>query len=488
MKGKGKIMARKKKILGRPDQDGNIMVMRGVDYVSDFCGQFGLGLMANLVGQMTYFYTDKVGLAVGGVGIVMLIAKIIDAFTDIIFGNIFDHVKGGKEKYYKWFMRLALPAPLIIFLMFTVPGQNMTGLVYALVTNVLLTAVVYSAIGCPFGAVMIVKTRSQRERSSMGLTRAVANYSSGMIVAIATIPVTNMLGGTQNVWIKYGIILALIVLLVFFTCYAIGKSSKFAEDFEQGHSMADTDQQDAVRPEDEAVELPQALGMLFRNKYWVIVLLFNLITSITSGMAGASGTYYCKWIFGNDNLVAMLGAAGMLGTVIGFAISKPVINKFGIRGTVQIGLMGAAIASGLRCFAPTNYILYAVTSVVGSFVQIPLMSLYAVLTGMAVDYNEYKYDKRLVNTAGGAIGFGSKVGNGLSTVILTGFLTVGGYDATLTAATDSMRYAIYGFSNYLPVIINLVMFVIFLGFDLEKKLPGMLREIQERRSKNNAKG
>lgn len=477
-------MAKEKKVLGRPDKDGNVMVMRGIDYVSDFCGQFGLGLIANLIGQMTYFYTDKVGLAVGGIGVVMLIAKVIDAFTDIIFGNLFDHVKGGKEKYYKWFIRLALPAPLLIVLMFTVPKQNMLGLVYVLVTNLLLTAVLYSALGCPFGAVMIVKTRSQRERSSMGLTRAIANYSSGMIVAIATIPVTNLLGGTQTAWIKYGVILALIVLLVFFACYSIGKSSKFAEDFEEGAGVLHGSEGEAVtRPEDEAVELPQALSMLFHNKYWVIVLLFNLITNITSGMAGASGTYYCKWIFGNDNLVAVLGAAGLLGTIIGFAISKPVINRFGVKGAVQIGLMGAAIAAGLRCIAPSNYVLYAVTSIVGSFVQIPMMSVYAVLLGMTIDYNEYKYDRRLTNTASGAIGFGNKVGNGLSTIILTGFLTIGHYDATLAAATDSMRYSIYGFSNYLPLAVNLVMFIIFLGFDLEKKLPGMLKEVQERRAK-----
>lgn len=479
-------MAKEKKLLGRLDPDGNVMVMRGVDYVSDFCGQFGLGLVANLIGQMTYFYTDKVGLAVGGVGVVMLIAKVIDAFTDIIFGNLFDHVKGGKDKYYKWFMRLALPVPLVVLLMFTVPRQNTAGLAYVLITNVLLTAVLYSALGCPFGAVMIVKTRSQRERSSMGLTRAISNYSAGMIMAIATIPVTNLLGGTQNAWIKFGVILALLILLVFFVCYAIGKSSKFAEDFEEG--AAGEEHTEVTRPEDEAVELPQALKMLFCNKYWVIVLLFNLITNITTGMAGASGTYYCKWIFGDDNLVAILGAAGLLGTVIGFAISKPLINKFGVKGVVQLGLLGAAIAAGVRCFAPSNYVLYAVTSIVGSFVQIPMMSVYAVLLGMTVDYNEYKYDRRLVNTASGAIGFGNKVGNGLSTVILTGFLTLGGYDASLAVATDSMRYAIYGFSNYLPLAVNLLMFVIFLGFDLEKKLPGMLKEIQQRRAGRTGTG
>ena len=72
--------------------------------------------------------------------------------------------------------------------------------------------------------------------------------------------------------------------------------------------------------------------MLLQNKYWVIVLLFNLITNITAAVAAASGTYYAKWIFGNDNLVAVIGAAGMLATVIGFVVSKP-INSAWVNGS-----------------------------------------------------------------------------------------------------------------------------------------------------------
>ena len=45
-------------------------------------GQLGLGLMANLVGQLQYFYTDKVGLAVGSVGVVMVIAKVVEVHID----------------------------------------------------------------------------------------------------------------------------------------------------------------------------------------------------------------------------------------------------------------------------------------------------------------------------------------------------------------------------------------------------------------------
>ena len=460
----------------RYDADGARRVMRGKDYAADFGGQLALGLMGNIVGQMTYFYTDKVGLAVGSVGIVMAIAKVIDAFTDVIFGNVIDHSKGGNRKYYQWMLRMAIPAAVIMVMMFTVPIQagQTPALIYALITNILLTAVIYTMIATPFSAVMVVRTNSQSERGSMGIFRAVGNYGAGMVIAIATIPVTNILGGTQSAWIKYGVILGAAVLLLFLICYNNGRKAVFASD------IGDEIHEEAA--EEEVVPFNEAIVMLFHNKYWVIVLLFNLITNITNTIAGSGGTYYCKWIFGNDALVGLIGAAGMLATVIGFAVSKPIIAKLGVTRTIYAGTLGAAIAAGIRCFAPTNFVLFVVTSLLGSFIQIPLMCLYGVLLAMAVDYNEWKYDKTLVATSSGAIGFGSKVGGGLGSLLLSLFLVLGSYDATLAEATTSMRYSIYGFSNYLPVVINLLMFFIFTRFDLEKKLPTMRQEVAERKA------
>lgn len=460
----------------RYDADGARRVMRGRDYMADFGGQLALGLMGNIVGQLTYFYTDKVGLAVGSVGVVMAIAKVIDAFTDIIFGNAVDHSKGGNRKYYQWMLRMAVPAAVIMVMMFTVPIQagQTPALVYALITNLLLTAVIYTMIATPFSAVMVVRTNSQSERGSMGIFRAVGNYGAGMIVAIATIPVTNMLGGTQSAWIKYGIILGAAVLLLFLICYNNGRKAVFASD--TGEEIREEE------AEEEAVPFKEAMGMLFHNKYWVIVLLFNLITNITNAIVGSGGTYYCKWIFGNDSLAGLLGAVGMLATVLGFALSKPIIAKLGVTKTIYVGLLGAAVPAAVRCFIPANFTVYMVTGLIGSFVQIPLMCLYGVLLAMAVDYNEWKYDKTLVATSSGAIGFGSKVGSGVGSLLLSLFLALGSYDPTLAEATISMRYSIYGFSNYLPVVINLLMFFIFTRFDLEKKLPAMRQEVAARKA------
>ena len=132
-------MARVKK---EYDAEGVKLTMRTRDYLADMSGQLALGIMANLVGQLQYFYTDKVGMAVGSVGVVMAIAKILDAFTDVIFGNVIDHSRGGNKKYFRWMIMLAVPAAAIVALLFMIPSGASNGVqvAYALITNLLLTA------------------------------------------------------------------------------------------------------------------------------------------------------------------------------------------------------------------------------------------------------------------------------------------------------------------------------------------------------------
>lgn len=56
-------MGKKKKELGL-DSMGIQKTMRLTDYLGDGIGQLPLNIMSSLVGQLTYFYTEKVGLAV----------------------------------------------------------------------------------------------------------------------------------------------------------------------------------------------------------------------------------------------------------------------------------------------------------------------------------------------------------------------------------------------------------------------------------------
>ena len=214
-----------KKPLGK-DKFGVQKVMRVKDYFGDATGQFALNAMSTLVGQLTYFYTDKVGRAAGAIATMFIVCKIIDAFTDLIMGNIIDHTKPGKEKYRPWLLKAGIPAGIVMVLMFTVPKIGDVGqIIYVTITNILLTAVLYTAMAIPYNSLMTVRTNSQEERGIMGTWRAATGYVAGMIFAICMIPITNALGGNQNAWIKFGFIMGIIVILAALICYATSRET-----------------------------------------------------------------------------------------------------------------------------------------------------------------------------------------------------------------------------------------------------------------------
>ena len=421
-----------KKPLGK-DKFGVQKVMRVKDYFGDATGQFALNAMSTLVGQLTYFYTDKVGMAAGAIATMFIVCKIIDAFTDLIMGNIIDHTKPGKEKYRPWLLKAGIPAGIVMVLMFTVPKIGDVGqIIYVTITNILLTAVLYTAMAIPYNSLMTVRTNSQEERGIMGTWRAATGYVAGMIFAICMIPITNALGGNQNAWIKFG--------------------------------------------------FKEALGKLFHNKYWVIVLVVNLLSCIIYGLASGAGVYYCKWIFGNDNLVGVLGGIGMIPTLLGFILVGPMIKKLGVVKTLLVSFAMGAGANILLLFTKDIFFCYALFGSITTFATIPMMCLVGVMTAMSIDYNEYKYGVRMVATSNSASSFGGKVGSGLGTSIIGWFLAAVGYDATQTVAPAATKMAIYGFAIVTPLVIFVIMFILVSKFDLEKTLPAMKEEIAKRKA------
>lgn len=461
-----------KKPLGK-DKDGIQKVMRVGDYFGDAMGQFALNAISGLVGQLTYFYTDKVGLAAGAVGTAFLIVKILDAFTDLIMGYIVDHTAPGKERYRPWLLRMAIPAAIMIVLLFTVPSNISSGMqmVYMFITNFLLTAVIYTAICIPYSSLQVVRTASQQERGNMGTWRAGAGYVAGMVIAVAIIPITNMLGGDQAAWIKFSVVLAVLAAVCLLLTW---KTSK-----ETNPVMESTEKQ---ANDEESIPLKKAIVNLFHNKYWVMILIMGLCANITYGLANSAGTYYAKWIYGNDNLVGIQGAVGMIPTILGFALVGPMIKKLGVIKTLRVSFFMGMSANILRLINPDNFVYNTVLGCFSSFANIPMMCLLGVLTAMAIDYNEYKFNNRMLASSQAAASFGNKVGNGLGSSLVAWCLALAAYDPNALTATFATRQAVLAFNIYVPILLFALMFILSIKFDLEKRLPGIHEELAKRKS------
>ena len=465
-----------KKPLGK-DKMGIQKVMRMPDYLGDAAGQFSLNAISGLVGQLTYFYTDKVGVAAGAIATALLIVKILDAFTDIIMGYVVDHTKPGKEKYRPWIFRMIIPMAVVMVLMFTVPANVSSPLqiAYMFITNFLFTAVIYTIICVPYQAIQVVRTNSQEERAKMGTWRAAAGYVSGMIIAVMIIPITNMLGGDQKAWVMFSAGLAVVSAILLFVTYKTSKEYVAVEGQEAEAPAAE---------EEESLPFGETLKCLFHNKYWVMSLILAVCSNIFYGLSNSSGTYYCKWIYGNDNLVGILGGVGLIPTVIGFAVTPILIKTLGITKSLRVSFVIGIIGNILRIINPYNFVYNAVLGCFSTFANIPMMCLLGTVTAMSIDYNEFKFGKRMVGSSQAAASFGSKVGNGVGASMIGWCLAIAAYDATATVLTPAVKQAIFTFNIYAPLAMFVIMFIVAMKFDLEKKLPEIQAELDKKKSKN----
>lgn len=127
------------------DKDGQQKHLHPVDYFTDSLGQFGLNSLNQLTGQLTYFYTTKLGMAAGTVGTVLLVSKIFDAVSDLFMGKIVDKTNTSTGKARPWLLRMVVPVFLACVLLFTVPASmGSFRYIYALITTVFASAIVYT--------------------------------------------------------------------------------------------------------------------------------------------------------------------------------------------------------------------------------------------------------------------------------------------------------------------------------------------------------
>lgn len=253
------------------------------------------------------------------------------------------------------------------------------------------------------------------------------------------------------------------------------------------YAVADGQEAEApAEPEEESVPFAETLKCLFRNKYWVMALILAICSNIFYGLSNSSGTYYCKWIYGNDNLVGILGGVGLIPTVIGFVVTPILIKTLGVTKSLRVSFVIGIIGNVLRIINPYNFVYNAVLGCFSTFANIPMMCLLGTVTAMSIDYNEYKFGKRMVGSSQAAASFGSKVGNGVGASMIGWCLAIAAYDATATVLTPAVEQAIFTFNIYAPLAMFVIMFIISMKFDLEKRLPGIREELEKR--KNAQKG
>ena len=465
-------MAKLRKELGL-DSNGVQKTMRAHNFLGDGASMLALNTISGLVGMITYFYTDKVGLAAGIVGTILLISKIIDAFTDLGMGYIVDRTNTKYGKARPWILWMVLPTFISIMALFLIPASASieVKIAWALLSNLFVTSIVYTAIAVPYGSLLALSTKSVEERGKMGIYRSIFGFIAGMIIAILLIPLSNLLGGEQKAWI--------ILSVIFGAISSVSLLWTFLTTRESNNAFIGTVSDSETK--DEKLPFRESIKYLFKNKYWVIMLIVNLLINITYSLSGSTAVYYTKYILGNDNLVAIMGAAGLIPVFFGFGIIGPMIKKYGVCKAAKMGLVLAIVGNVIRGIFPYSFVVALVAGGISTLGTIPMMAVGGVMTTNSIEYGEWKYGKRIIGMTNSASSFGAKIGSGLGAAMIGWLLALGSYNGLLKVQEAPAIRMILMICIYIPLVMYIGAYLLIRKYDLDDKYADIVNDLEQRK-------
>ena len=162
---------------GWRDKIGYLLGNVGNDFTFAFAGVF-----------LLVFYTKVLGIPSELVGTMFLLARFLDAFTDITMGRIVDISRSGKVgKFRPWLLRMSAPVAIASFLMYqsSLADASMgVKIAYMFVTYLVWGSVFYTAINIPYGSMASVISNEADDRAALSTFRSVGSVFANIAVGV----------------------------------------------------------------------------------------------------------------------------------------------------------------------------------------------------------------------------------------------------------------------------------------------------------------
>lgn len=405
------------------------------------------------------FYTDVFGLSAASVGTMILVTRIIDAFSDPLMGAISDRTNTKFGKFRPYLLIGILPLIAAGILVFTVPDISTDGkLVWAYCTYIFMM-LAYTFINVPYGALMGVMTSDSQDRTALTSFRFIGAFTGGSIVAYFTPALVNWLGqgnevlGWQLTMTFYGLLAAVLFTLSFLTT--------------KERIQAPKDQQNSVS---------QDITDLLANKPWLVLFALALIIMMTITLRASSGTFYLKYVIGEEALIGSFTLTYMLALTAGAAVT-PFLTKFVDKRTLLMFLMFmVAVLSSLFYYLPTDNLLliFVIHGAIG-FCLGPKSPLVFSMYADTADYNQWRTGRRATAMTFAAAAFSQKLGGAMAGATIGWMLGALGYVAN-QAQTQTSNEGILLLMSIIPACFALVAAMLVKFYSLTEQ---RMSEIQD---------
>lgn len=392
------------------------MKLSGMEKISYGLGAVGKDMVYMLsASYILYYYQDILGVSAIAMGIILMAARVFDAFNDPIMGVVVAKTRTKWGKFRPWLFIGTVTNAIVLYVMFAAPpALNGSGLVaYAAITYILWGAT-YTMMDIPFWSMIPAFTDGGKEREGLTtLARSCAGVGSA-IVTIITMKCVYVLGqgNERNGFKWFALIIAILfILFTVFACLMIKEKSTVEMDSPSVKQMFKA-----------LVQNDQAMTVV------ITIVLINCALYITSNLL----IYFFKYDFGGEtwyNSYTLFNTFGGAVQILSMMLFFPLLRKF--MSTMKVFylsiLMAVAGYGTLLVLSFTNmssiYLLF-----IPGFLVFTAFGMSTVLTTIflanTVDYGELKNNRRDESVIFSMQTFVVKLASGLAALIASICLTV----------------------------------------------------------------
>lgn len=401
------------------------------------------------------FYTDVMGISAGIVGTVMMIARIVDAVTDVTMGRICDRSRGNAHgKFKPWILRMCVPVAAASFMMYqtwTASFPMPAKVAYLVVTYILWGSVFYTSINIPYGSMASAISSDPGERQSLSLFRSIGGALAGGIIGGALPIVAYEEINGKDVLIGSRVMLAagacsLGAIVCYLLCYKLVN--------------------ERVRPKVEQDAFQNnSVGNMLKNAVRNRALVSIIAASVLMLLAQLTMQNMAAYVFPDYYNNAKAQSASILfmgvGMIAAAVLSKPLADKFGKAEISSIAsLFGGAVCIAMFIVRPKSVWVYsALQSLCWLGLGIFSILCWALITDV-IDYAEIKNGIREDGSVYALYSFARKLGQAVAAGISGWLLTAIGYD------TEAAQKGIAQTAEVLKGIFNIAALVPAVGFIL----------------------
>lgn len=269
-----------------------------------------------------YYYYDLLGMSAMALGVILLIARVFDAFNDPIMGVIVARTRTKWGKFRPWLLIGTITNAIVLFVMFACPPKlNGAGMIAYAAVFYILWGVTYTMMDIPFWSMIPAFTKGGKERENLTtLARSCAGVGSA-IVQIFTLMAVHFLGnafggnGNNNIeiigfkWFAL-IIACLFVAFIVITCINVKEKSTVNMETVSVKKMFKA-----------LIQNDQAMSVV------ITIVCVNTALYITSNLV----IYFFKYDLGGTRWYAdntVFNTVGGASQILAMMLLYPVLRKF----------------------------------------------------------------------------------------------------------------------------------------------------------------